>query len=505
MSRIAGSWARWETSSRRVHDRPVITSPSVTEPSYAGAGPARAGRPPVNLRRWLIVLAAVVGAGALFVVITGMRPDYDAFGWLVWGRQVLHWNLNTDGAPSWKPLTFIFTLPYALLGSAQLWLWMITAVAGAVGGTVFAARIAFKLTGPSPERRYAPFVAAAFAGVCLLGIDTYSHLVLIANADPLIVTLCLGAIDCHLSGRPRLAFAMIVGASLGRPEAWVFAGLYALWAWRAVPAMRVLLVLGILLIPAFWFTVPALTSHSWFIAGDLALNQQTVIHGNKILGVISRFRGLYELPMQLAALVGLVLAVARRDVVTLGLAAAALLWVGIEIAFAYHGWSAVPRYLIEPAGVMVAIAGGAVGRVLADTRRSRLVRWAGPVAVAVLVVALAPTARSRVRVTRSEIDLARSHAKQVNRLTAVIKRIGGADKVKSCGQPVSLVGFQSTLAWAVGLNVGNVGYRPGRSIDTGQPVVLFKPHLGGWQVRTYNLPASSQAGCAAMRTDTPFG
>ena len=119
---------------------------------------------------------------------------------------------------------------------------------------------------------------------------------------------------------------------------------------------------------------------------------------------------------------------------------------------------------------MVAIAGGAVGRVLAGTRRSRLVRWAGPVAVAVLVVALAPTARSRVRVTRNEIASARSHAEQVNRLTAVIKRVGGPAKVKACGQPVSLVGFQSTLAWAVGLNVGNVGFRPGRSIDTGQPI-----------------------------------
>jgi hypothetical protein len=483
----------------------VIGTPALTAPSYAGTGAARAGRPSVNLRRWLIVVAAVVAAGALFVGLTGMRPDYDAFGWLVWGRQVLHWKLNTDGAPSWKPLTFLFTLPYALLGSAQLWLWMITAGAGAVGGTVFAARIAFKLTGPSPERRYAPFVAAGFAGVGLLGIDTYSHLILIANADPLIVTLCLGAIDCHLSRRPRLAFAMIVGASLGRPEAWMFAGLYAVWVWRVAPAMRVMVVLGIVLIPAFWFTVPALTSHSWFIAGDLALNQRTVIHGNKILGVISRFRGLYELPMQLAALLGLALAVARRDLVMLGLAGAALLWLVTEIAFAYHGWSAVPRYLIEPAGVMVAIAGGAVGRVLADTRRWRMVRWAGPIAVAVLVVALAPTARSRVRTTRDEIKRARSHAKQVNRLTAVIKRVGGPAKVKACGQPVSLVGFQSTLAWAVGLNVGNVGFRPGRSIDKGQPIVLFKPHLGGWQVRTYNLPAASRAGCAELQTDTDFG
>ena len=46
-----------------------------------------------------------------------MRPGFDAYGWLVWGRQTLHGNLNTDGAPSWKPLTFLFTLPYSLGGT----------------------------------------------------------------------------------------------------------------------------------------------------------------------------------------------------------------------------------------------------------------------------------------------------------------------------------------------------------------------------------------------------
>jgi hypothetical protein len=459
----------------------------------------------VRRRIWIPVVAAVIGVSVLVVVLTDMRPDYDGFGWLVWGRQVLHWNLNTDGAPSWKPLTFVFTLPYALTGHAQMWLWMTTSVAGAVAGCVFAARIAFRLTGPSPGRRYAPYVAGAFAGVALLGMDTYSHLVLIANSDPLIVTLCLGAIDCHLSGRRRLAFVMLVLASLGRPEAWAFAGCYAVWGWRAVPGMRMLAVLGIALIPVFWFTIPALTSHSWFIAGDLAFNQKTIIHGNKILGVISRFRGLYELPMQLAALLGIGLAAARRDRVTLTLAGAAVGWVVIEIAFAYHGWSAVPRYLIEPAGVMVVLAGGAVGRVLADSRGPRLLRWAGPVAVVILIVALEPTARTRARETRQDIATAHTRARQVDRLEAVISRIGGPDKVKACGQPVSLVGFQSTLAWEVDLNVGNVGYRPGKSIQKGVPIVLFKPHEVGWQVRPYNLPPSRQTGCHALRTDSDFG
>ncbi len=93
------------------------------------------------------MVLGVAIVSALFVVISDMRPSYDGFGFLVWGRQVLHWNLNTDGAPSWKPLPFLFTLPYAVAGRGQMWLWMGTAVAGAVAGSVFAARVAFRLTG----------------------------------------------------------------------------------------------------------------------------------------------------------------------------------------------------------------------------------------------------------------------------------------------------------------------------------------------------------------------
>ena len=142
--------------------------------------------------------------------------------------------------------------------------------------------------------------------------------------------------------------------------------------------MCLMVVAGLVLIPAFWFSVPALTSTSWFISGDLALNQQTVIHGNKIIGVVNRFRSLYELPMQLAMLLGVVLAVLRRDRTTLLVVAAAATWLLIEVAFAYHGWSAVSRYMIEPAAVMVAVAGSGIGWLLADTRTVGGAALAGP-------------------------------------------------------------------------------------------------------------------------------
>lgn len=482
-------------------------------PADAGATPPRDRARAVHGAWWLLA-ATVVIAGAIFVIaLTGMRPGYDAFGWLVWGHQVLHWNLNTDGAPSWKPVALLFTLPYALAGSGQMWLWMVTAVGGALAGTVFAARIAYRLTGPSPRRPYAPLLAAAFAGFGVLGIDTYSHLVLITSSDPMIVTFCLAAIDFHLHRRRRLAFAMLVLASLGRPDAWAFTGLYAIWAWHAVPPMRVLAVLGIALIPAFWFSIPALTSKSWFTPGNLALTSisaANVIHGSKIAGVIDRFGSLYALPMQLAALFGVALAVLRRDRVTLTLAAAACLWVAIEIGLALHGWSGAARYLIEPGAVMVVLAGAAVGRVLAYApQRPAVLRWVGPVAgvglVAVLAVALVPTVRQRVQTARADIATARFAGTQISRLQAVIVKDGGAARILACGQPVTLVGLQSKVAWAVGLNVGNVGYRPGRSIASGLPIVVLKPHRRGWQVRPVHMRRVHAARCRRLKADSAFG
>jgi hypothetical protein len=498
---------------------------SVAAAPRTGAGDRRSardgagGRLPRRLwpRHWgwpavLALIGLALGTGALVVWLTGMEAGYDAWGWLVWGQQVLHGHLNTDGAPSWKPLTFLFTLPYALAGSAQPTLWMITAVGGALGGSLLAARIAARLTEPAPGRRWCAWVAGLSAGVALLGIDTYAHLVLIANVDPLIVTLCLAAIEAHLAGRPRLALVLGILAALGRPEVWPLIGLYGLWrAWR-IPRMRWLLPI-LVVIPALWFVIPAITSHSWFISGNLDLNQATAIQGSKPLGVLRRFLSLYPLPIELLALWGVGLAVLRRDRVTLTLAAACLVWLAVEVGFALHGFSAVPRFLIEPAAVEMVIAGATIGRLLGGLdRRDPHPTWliaasrvVGPLLVVAVVITVWPTASARERVTRYELAQARLHGRQVRRLHDVIARIGGPARIRRCGQPTSLVGFQSTLAWAVGLNVGNVGYRPGKAIDAGKAIVLFKPHERGWVVSPWANGHPAPPPCQSLRAQTPFG
>lgn len=462
-------------------------------------------RLPRARRGAMLVTLAILAASILLTELTRSRPGYDAFGWLVWGHQTLHLKLNTDGAPSWKPLTFLFTLPYSLLGrhlAAQL--WVITAWAGALAGVVFAARIAHRLTPARPGHPAAPIVAGAIAGAGVLVIGDYAHLLLIANSDPLTATLCLAAIDSHLSGRHRLSFALLVAVGLARPEGWVFACLYAAWSWRAVPAMRPWAVCGVAAIFTLWFTVPALTSHSALHPGDLALNSPRQIHGSKLAGLIRRLRGLLGLPVQLAALSAVVWAALRRDWTWLTLAAAAGLWVAIEFAFALHGFSAVARYLLEPAAVLLVLAAAAIGRLLNALAGLPRLRVAGPVVVAAFLLGLVPYLRDDARVSHRLVSDQRANAVLVSRLDQLIDAVGGARAVRACGQPVGPVGNQSLLAWALGTNVGNIGYKPGPAIRSGRPVVVFKPHDRGWAVRAWHPLAENHARCRALRARTSF-
>ena len=167
---VTGGWGPSGAVIRRPANHPAVVGAgsllSEREPRHAltarpaagsGDGPAPPERARTRWSRippWIVVSALVLLAAVAFVVLTGVRPAYDAYGWLVWGRQAVHLNLNLNAAPSWKPLPFLFTLPYSLIpGQAALWLWMVTAVAGAFAGSVFAGRIAYRLSAPAP--RYA--------------------------------------------------------------------------------------------------------------------------------------------------------------------------------------------------------------------------------------------------------------------------------------------------------------------------------------------------------------
>jgi hypothetical protein len=155
--------------------------------------------------------------------------------------------------------------------------------------------------------------------------------------------------------------------------------------------------------------------------------------------------------------------------------------------------------------VLVVLAGAAVGRVLSiRPRRLALVRWAAAAAVVALVVALIPPTRTRVKLARNEVTLLHTWARQIDRLHAVIREDGGPRRILGCGQAVTVVAFQSILAWEIGENVADVGWNPDRWIAQGRPIVLFWPQGAGWEVRPIHIPARSRARCARLWTNTAF-
>jgi hypothetical protein len=434
----------------------------------------------------LLTAAGLVVLSAVLMRWANTRPGFDPYGWLVWGHQTLSLSLDTNAAPSWKPLPYVFTVPFALVGHYQLWLWMFASCAVSLSGAIFAGRIAYRLTGAPPERRWAAWIAAVFAGVAILGMNNYWHYILSSQSDPMIVALTLAAIDCHLNGRRRWAFWCALLASLGRPEAWPFLGLYGLWLWRSDASMRSMIVVGAVVLLALWFGIPAISSRSFFIAGDNAMASGRAISGNKLTGVLQRFVDMNATPVELAALVALAFGVWRRDRTVLALAGIVVIWVIVEIAFAYHGWPALQRYMFEAGGIVIALAGIAVGRMLAaPPKLSSPPGFLGIGLVAVLFVSLVPTAVHREQAEHKDLREQRRRTAEINDLNRVVSRLGGRARIVACGEPLTRLEYQSTLAWTLHVNVAHIGFKYGPAIASTRPVVLLTPYPThtGWVVQ----------------------
>jgi hypothetical protein len=481
-------------------EAPAVPPPDSPEPRLESPR----AHPLAFIRRhpWWVVAVLLVGFSTALVYWSGTRPGYDPYGWLIWGYQTVHLKLDLGGAPSWKPLPWLFTVPYSLFGGGALRLWMITSVSLSLSATIFAGRIAYRLTRSGDGNRWPAIAAAVFAGFAVLGIQDYMHYILSAQSDSVIVALCLGAVDCHLSGRPRWAFAMLVLASLGRPEAWAFLGLYSIWAWRAVRSMRWLIAAGLALIPILWFGVPTITNGRPFVSAQLALRSPRELHESKITGVIDRFTALTYLPVQLAALLALVLAWFRRNWTVLALGAAVVAWVVIEIAFALHGWAAVPRYIFEAAGLTCVLAGICVGWLLQGLSRGRFVvpRLAGVALVLVLIGTLVPGAVARIRTEHRDLKHERARTVVIGRLKATIAAIGGYKHVLACGEPVTTVRYVAMLAYFTKQNDGKIGHRPKFELQQKYPIVMFEKLHSGWKTVPWHTAPNNVRSCANVNS-----
>src|SRR4051794_10225948 len=88
-------------------------------------------------------IAALCLAVAALSLLVPSAPTTDPWGWIVWGREVLHLDLSTvvPGPPSWKPLPVMVTTPLALTGATAPALWLVLARAGGLAALVMAGRL----------------------------------------------------------------------------------------------------------------------------------------------------------------------------------------------------------------------------------------------------------------------------------------------------------------------------------------------------------------------------
>lgn len=471
---------------------------------------------------WILGAVAILVLSLLVLLWARTRPGYDPYGWLVWGKLAIHLKLDTNGAPSWKPLPFLFTVPYALFGRYALWLWMVTSVAISLSGPVFAWRIAFRLTGAAPERRYAAYAAGLFAALCVLGMHdavgqlTYVHYVLSAESDTMIVALCLAAIDCHLAGRHRIAFWLWWLGALGRPEVWPFAVLAGIWLWRSTPTYRRWLIAALFAQLFLWFAIPALTSKSAFTASNVAQNSPREVHGDKIAGTLSRFHDLEANTVWVAAALAVAVAAVRRNWTVLALAAGALLWLLIEIAFALGGFPSVPRYMFEAGAVAATLAGVLVGWLIlalpplitGATRRIGAFRPQVPASVGawgtgLVVLAIAGSmfgaAHHSYRLERLDLAHERNRTVLIGRLSTVAQRLGAA-RMLACGTPNIPIEYQSILAWYLDVKVGELYVSQQHERAHTRPLVNLYPVSGlGWKVFPSHVSAARVSRCAGLR------
>jgi hypothetical protein len=491
----------------------------------------------------LIAVALVIGALSLVIPST---PSYDPWSWILWGREIVHFKLQTTGGPTWKPLPMIFTTVFALFGKAAPDLWLVIARAGALMASVMVFKVAMTLVrglgtrfGSLPVEGPAAWAAPVLAGVLAVISFVLSGGFVSDNAlgysEGLMTAAVLIAVERHLDGRPRQAFAVGFAAALDRPEIWLFWGPYGLWLFWRDPGARKLVVGLFALIPVLWF-LPEYWGSGHFFRGVSRAhtprsNSAAFAKCPFCSELVKHAWPWMLLRIKAAAAIGAGIAAVllwrrrrqragwhlegTREHALAAVVGAAVLGVGWFVLIALMtqaGFSGNDRYLVLGAS-LVDIVGAAVfawgAAELAATilrRRAGLVGRGSLVTLAAVAVLLVIYAVFPNWVGNNLISIQRTHgilvyqAKLRSGASGAIAKLGGASRVLACGS-VMTEGFQVPMvAYDLGVHILRVEAAP----LTGQPVppapnVIFQaranrrarllPSLRTWPGTSYRLVA----------------
>ncbi|MEM8620464.1 MAG: hypothetical protein AAGF73_12165 [Actinomycetota bacterium] len=412
----------------------------------------RPARPTTSTQRTLIVIGGCAAIAALSLLLPGTL-SYDPTGWIVWGRQVGRLELDTVSGPSWKPLPVMVTTLAGPFGAAapELWMWVArTAGLLAVVGVV---RLGASLAGP---------VAGALAGALLIltpdaaprFIRTWAE----GHDAPATAALAVWAIERHLSGRPRVAYALVVALALLRPEAWPFLLVYAGWLGMTTDVSRTVLTLSLVAIPVLWFGGD-LWGAGNALQGATAAQVIPLDLTERTTTALGNVGAMVIVPAWLAAGVAVVIGVRRRDLVPLAVAALAVAWCAVVSAMAIiFGYAALSRFLLPAAALVCVLAGAGVVQAvrLMSQQRSRIALVAAIVAVSAPFIVVRATGLPNVwNEVRFHDDLGRD-------LVATIELVGFDPETSSCTtvavEPRSQL--QPATAWELDTPLRDVRFTP---------------------------------------------
>ncbi len=393
--------------------------------------------------RLLAVCTACCAAIAAASLAFPGAPVYDAWAWLIWGRELAGGGLDLSSGPSWKPLPAGIAAVLSVAGDAAPELWLVLVRSAWLLAIVLAAELAYRLTlGHAPLERMA---AAAFAATSLLLLSDPITAWLRQGAggmsEPLLVALVLGAVRAGIDGRHRIALVLAALGALLRPEIWPLLALYGLWLWRSDRALRPYLASIAVTIPALWLG-PDLLS-----AGDaLSGAERAQRSGGSTLDALADvFEHAARLPLGVAWPLAALAVIGRAPRMRL-LAAGVLGWIAIVLVMTVAGFWGLPRFMTPAAAIVGVLGGVGLAHLLAAVRGRGTVLPA--VALAALVLGLAAQVGLRGYQLRDAAVTIGRVGDSHDRLRAVTREAGGLRALMRCGRMVtSDVLLRPALAW----------------------------------------------------------
>ncbi|MGI8593063.1 MAG: hypothetical protein ACR2ML_01600 [Solirubrobacteraceae bacterium] len=405
-----------------------------------------------------VVLACAAGA-LLSLLVLPSAPLHDQWAWIVWGRELVHLDLDASAGPAWKPLPVAVTGLLSIFGGAAPSLWLAVARFGGLLSLAVGYRLAGRLGGWS----------AGVAAVIAL-LSSWLVNVSLGIAEGLLVGLLLWAIERHLDGRRPQALALAFAAALIRPEVWPFLGLYGLWLWFADRSARTRLLVAALLalVPVLWFAPDALLVGEPLRSSEEAQSGATAVSATDVLG---RTFDLVPLPVHLAALVAVGIAARRRAWAPLSLAAGAAAYVVVELGLTVvGGYEGVARFVYPVLALESVLAGVGVAWVMegAATWLAPRVRARDPafaqraprIAAATVALAAVPIGAWRVAHLVDQLEPTTARAGFYEDLGDLVARAGGPERLRACGIPYASSAQAPAVAWRLRVHIPRVRTRP---------------------------------------------